>query len=417
MNLAQSIRLALRGLSANKLRAGLTMLGIIIGVGAVIALLSAGEGAQAVITEQIQGIGSNLIFVIPGQITQVGGQGGPTVRRTTPLTLEDAEAMANPLSNPSVLAVAPEIDRNAEVTYAGESTFSLIVGTTPEYSFVRNAVPIVGDFITAQHVNGTSRVAVLGYQVAEALFPQGDAIDATIRINRVPFRVLGVLEEKGGGGFGGGGGQDNIVIIPISTGQLRLFGGRYATSRGTRVDAIYVSAVDENSVDSAIEEITQLLRDRHDIQFGEDDFTVASQTDILGVLGQITNVLTIFLGSIAGISLLVGGIGIMNIMLVSVTERTREIGIRKAVGAKRSDILSQFLVESIILSVLGGAIGIGLGAVIAAIINSLDAFTTVVSPNAVLLAVGFSVAVGLFFGIYPATRAARLNPIDALRYE
>jgi len=413
MNIGESIRLALRSLSANKLRSGLTMLGIIIGVGAVIALLSVGEGAQAEITQQIQGIGSNLIFVLPGRITQAGPMGGRTsLGRINPLTMEDAEAIAEPRNCPSVLAVAPEINQSAEVTHGGESTYSRIIGTTPEYSFVRNLTLIEGDFISPQEVNASARVAVLGYAVAKELFSEGYAIDATIRINRIPFRVVGVLEERGGGIS-----EDNIVIVPITTAQSRLFGERYATSKGRRITMINVSAVDDNSVDSAIEEITQVLRGRHNIQYDEDDFTLVSQKDILGTLEQVTNVLTIFLGAIAAISLLVGGIGIMNIMLVSVTERTREIGIRKAVGAKRRDIMWQFLIESIILSILGGLIGIGLGAAIAAIVNSLGAFTTVVSAKAILLAVGFSVAVGLFFGIYPATRAARLNPIDALRYE
>ncbi|MBC7237555.1 MAG: FtsX-like permease family protein, partial [Chloroflexi bacterium] len=244
------------------------------------------------------------------------------------------------------------------------------------------------------------------------------ALGQTIRINKIPFQVIGVLEEKGGQAGFGGGSIDNQVIVPLSTAQQRLFSSRTTTSAGRRIDFINISAVDEQSIDLAIDEISWTLRQRHNILLGaEDDFTVASQKDILGVFDQITSVLTIFLGAIAGISLLVGGIGIMNIMLVSVTERTREIGIRKAVGAKRSDILWQFLIESMVLSVIGGVIGIGFGWGVSALVNTLDAFTTFVSSEAVILAVGFSMFVGLFFGIYPASRASNLNPIEALRYE
>jgi len=261
-------------------------------------------------------------------------------------------------------------------------------------------------------------VALLGAQTAKDLFGLADlALDQTIRINRVPFRVIGVMEEKGGAGPGGFGNRDSFVLVPLSTAAHRLYPGRYLTASGMRVDTLYVSAIDEASMDAAIQEITWVLRDRHNIEFEEDDFTVASQEEILSVFNEITRYLTIFLGAIAGISLLVGGIGIMNIMLVSVTERTREIGIRKAVGAKRRDILWQFLIESVVLSVVGGGLGIAMGWAMATVVNSLDAFTTVVSGQAVLLAVSFSVVVGLFFGIYPASRAANLDPIEALRYE
>ncbi|MBM3188621.1 MAG: FtsX-like permease family protein [Chloroflexi bacterium] len=415
MSISESLIIALRSLAANKLRAALTMLGIIIGTGAVIALISVGQGAQQAITEQIQSIGSNLIFVFPGQF---GGGGPQSIRRSSPLTRQDARALIESPDSVHIAAVAPEVNRQVTVTYRGESVSVLITGATPEYQYVRNFRPEMGDFLTLADESSAARVAVLGAQTADDLFGAPEfALDETIRINQVPFRVIGVLERKGGQGAFGGGSRDSLIIIPLSTLQQRLFAIRYAGTQAQQVDLINVSATDETSIDQAVEEIKWILRQRRNIAFGEDDFTVASQEDILGVFNQITNYLTIFLGAIAGISLVVGGIGIMNIMLVSVTERTREIGIRKAVGAKRSHILWQFLIEAIVLSIIGGLIGIAFGWGVAALVNTLDAFTTFVSPQAVILAVSFSMAVGLFFGIYPASRAANLNPIDALRYE
>ena len=414
MSITESIRMALRSLGANKLRAGLTMLGIIIGTGAVIALISVGQGAQVAITQQVQSIGSNLIFVFAGRFDQSSGP--QNVRSSEPLTLKDAEAL-DPSRTEYIAAVAPQIERTASVTFRSESVSVTVTGTTPEFRTVRSFEPEYGEFFTASDVSAVARVAVLGADTAESLFgaPE-DALQQTIRINRIPFQVVAVLAKKGGQGFGGGS-RDNLVIIPITTAQRRLFASRQGSEGEPRIDIINVSAIDEASINPAIDEITWILRDERKIQFEEDDFTVTSQQDILGVFNQITNVLTIFLGAIAGISLLVGGIGIMNIMLVSVTERTREIGTRKAVGAKRRDILSQFLIESVVLSVLGGTVGIGMGWGIAELVNTLGAFTTRVSPQAVILAFGFSLFVGLFFGIYPASRASNLNPIDALRYE
>ncbi|MEA3407739.1 MAG: ABC transporter permease [Chloroflexota bacterium] len=413
MKLITSLRISLRSLGANKMRSGLTMLGIIIGTGAVIGLLSVGQGAQVAITEQIESIGANLIFIFPGQIEAGTGM----VSNPAPLTREDAEAIADPARTRYVADVAPEVDRTATVTYRGESSDVLIVGTTSSYEVVRNFDTQLGRFFTAGEEAASARVAVMGWETAGDLFARPElALEETIRINRVPFKVIGILEEKGGRGFGGRS-RDDLIVVPLSTFQARLFSGRFVSERGQRVDLINVSAIDGNGVDQAVEEITWLLRERHNIKYGEDDFTVASQEDILGIFGQITSIFTIFLGAIAGISLLVGGIGIMNIMLVSVTERTREIGIRKAVGAKRSDILWQFLVESVVLSIIGGVVGIGFGWAVSMAVNTSDLLTTYVSPRAVLLAVSFSMAVGLFFGIYPASRAANLNPIEALRYE
>ena len=421
MSVYESIRVALQGLAANKLRSSLTMLGIVIGVGAVIALLALGEGTQAAITEEIQGIGSNLIYIMPG--SEQGHGPGATRSVADTLTLADAEAIAAP-GNPSagsgprvpgVLAVAPEFNNNADVVYGSESVNATITGTTPDYPLVRSSSPETGEFFTEQHNTTMARVAVLGHQAAEDLFGGSDPLGRTVKINRVHFRVIGVMEEKGGGM---GGSADNTVFIPISTAQRKLFGGRATSGTSWKVSSINVAVVSEDYMDPATDEITLLLRQQHKIQPGDDDdFSVMSQEDILSMAEQVTGILTIFLGAIAAISLLVGGIGIMNIMLVSVTERTREIGIRKAVGAKRRDILMQFLVEAVVLSVIGGLLGILLGAGIAILVEQSGLMTTVVSTESVLLATGFSVAVGLFFGIYPSMRAARLHPIEALRYE
>ena len=413
MNVIESVRLAVHGLSANKMRSGLTMLGIIIGVGAVIALLSIGQGAQKAITEQIQGIGSNLIFVMPGTFTQGGASFG--MGTLASLTLEDAEAIADPLNCPDAAAVAPQLTRNAQVVYRNRNANVSVVGTTPEYTFVRKVEVDQGLFFNAQELASSARVAVLGSGLAVDLFDVESPVGQMIYINRIPFRVMGVLVERGGPG--GGGAIDNSAFVPISTARARLFGSTTARGGGRAVSLINVSAISEKRVDAVIEQITEVLRRRHKIQYQEDDFTVASQKDILGVLNQVTDILTIFLGAIAAISLLVGGIGIMNIMLVSVTERTREIGIRKAVGAKRRDIMVQFLIEAMVLGIIGGVIGIGFGAVAAAAVNATGVLVTSLSIQAVTLAVTFSVAVGLFFGLYPATRAASLNPIEALRYE
>jgi putative ABC transport system permease protein len=417
MRVTEQFRMALRALAVNKLRSVLTMLGIIIGVGAVITLLSAGEGVQRLIEDQLQSIGTNILFVVPGNLSSSQMQQGRDLDLT--LSLADAEAIADPFNVPDMAKVAPEIMGSADVSY-GKSTLSLNVsGVTPAYEEVRNFPVDYGNFISELDMNSGARVAVLGSKVAERLYgADGYAIGTTIKIKNVPFKVIGVLESKGGTG-GPGGDQDETVLVPLSTAHQRLF-PRYHNSRGQPlVTVIYVQVAAEERMEAAAAEISDLLRDRHDIQFkDDDDFSVINQKDLLAIFGQITGVLTIFLGAIAGISLLVGGIGIMNIMLVSVTERTREIGLRKAVGAKRKHILVQFLIESVVLALIGGAIGILLGAAGVMLISQLqDSLKAVVSPQSVVLATGFSAAVGLFFGIYPATRAARLNPIDALRYE
>jgi putative ABC transport system permease protein len=416
MNVAESIRVALGGLAANKLRSILTMLGIIIGVGAVIALLSIGQGAGAAITSQIQDIGSNLIIVIPGSVEEGGGGPARALGTAPSLTLEDAYALADPRNVPHAAGVAPILQRRGQVIYAGNNVNTDIIGVTPSYQQVRNWDLARGRFITQTDMDTLARVAVLGKLPADKLFDGADPIGEVIRIQQVPFRVVGVLTERGGGGFFGFT-EDDRIMVPVTTAQSRLLGARSVRGGEHLVTVINVSATSEADIDRAIEEITLTLRRRHNIEFGDDDFTLFTQQDLLGAFTQITTILTLFLAAIAAISLLVGGIGIMNIMLVSVTERTREIGIRKAVGAKRRDILVQFLIEAIVLSVIGGVIGILLGAGIAQIVNSFDVITTVVSLQAIALAVGFSIAVGVFFGIYPAWRAAQLNPIEALRYE
>ncbi|MFZ2361382.1 MAG: ABC transporter permease [Anaerolineae bacterium] len=418
MNLVESLRVAMRGLAANKLRAVLTMLGIIIGVGAVITLLSVGRGVENLIREQLQGAGTNLLFVVPVNLNESSGGGPPGMRSFEPsLTRGDLEALNDPFNVPDVVKTAPEVNTMAEVTHLKNTLNLQVSGVTYDYQDVRNARVAEGSFISDQDVAVRSRVVVLGVRAMERLFSTDEyAVGRTIKINNIPFEVIGVMEEKGGGAFGS---EDDLVYVPLTTMQERLL-PNLRNSRGEPLlSVIYTQVVSEDRMDAARQQIEEVLRQRHNIQFrGEDDFTVINQADLVAIFGQITGVITLFLGAIAAISLLVGGIGIMNIMLVSVTERTREIGIRKAVGARRQDILLQFLIEAMVLSLIGGLVGIGLGWAGAVLISNLqDNLTAVVTPQSVLLATGFSLAVGLFFGIYPATRAAGLNPIDALRYE
>jgi putative ABC transport system permease protein len=416
MRFVENLRMALRSLLAQKLRTLLTMLGIIIGTGAVIGLVSVGRGAQASIASQIQGLGSNLIFVFPGNFTT------PANIRAIPrdkLTLKDAEAIADLALTGVVAGVAPKTSVAGFLVYQGTNVAQRVLGTTPEYEAVDNREVEYGLFFSKTELDSATRVVVLGAQTAQTLFGDAEsAVGQSLRLNKLPFVVVGVFKEIGGMDYLGP--RDNAAVIPITT-LIRVFKSDHAVADSSnRVDIIDVSADDARSIDAAIAKIQILLRERHRIKSNApDDFTVASQKDILGILTQITDILTLFLSVIAGISLLVGGIGIMNIMLVSVTERTREIGIRKAVGAKRSDILMQFLVESVVLSFSGGALGIGFGWLISFVINQIagSTFHSVLTPSAVLMSFGFSVFVGLFFGIYPASQAARLNPIDALRSE
>ena len=414
MKLTENFRMALGALIANKLRALLTMLGIIIGVAAVITLVSVGRGVEGVVLSEFEGLGNNLLFVFPGDAGP--GQQGPLRSGGGGLTDEDVVALADPLRVPDVLRVVPIYERPAIVVNGREDARTTITGTTVEYTAVRNFNPVAGSFFQEQDIAQSARVAVLGQTVYENLFPDGGSpIGENIRINNVNFRVIGLMEEKGGSGFND---QDDVIFVPISTAQRRLFPARRPDGQ-LRVDFILAELIDETRQDAAITEISLVLREQHNISFeDEDDFTVLSQDELVGALSQITGVLTIFLGVIAGISLLVGGIGIMNIMLVSVTERTREIGLRKAVGAKQRDILWQFLVEAMVLAMVGGVIGLALGAGGSFLISNFsDSLQPTLAWDSVALAIVFSAAVGLFFGIFPASRAARLNPIDALRYE
>ncbi len=409
MNLSQVVIEALESISSNKLRSGLTVLGIVIGVAAVIAMLAVGNGAQDSITGSISGIGTNLLFVFQGNQSE-------SVRNPQPLTLQDADALADPFAAPSVQAVSPVLQTNDEVSYGGEVTTTSIVGALPSYFPVRNLAVTEGELITEDQILGRASVALIGPDTADKLFGRKQGlVGETIRIAGQPFRIIGVLESKGGGSFGS---EDDRVIIPLTSAQTRL------VRRGSRdeVDIIFVQAVSAEQVPSASQEVTDILSQRHRTEIGAPDFTVFSQQDFLSTAATITGVLTIFLGGIAAISLLVGGIGIMNIMLVSVTERTREIGLRKALGARRRDILIQFLAESSLLSLIGGLIGILFGWLIAEIVGKVavasgTAFFPRVGLDSILMATIFSAAVGLFFGIYPANRAAGLEPVEALRYE
>jgi putative ABC transport system permease protein len=418
MTFTQALLEAIESLNGNKMRSGLTVLGIVIGVAAVIAMLAIGNGAQASITGSISSIGTNLLFVFRGSPDQ-GGQGGPgggSGNNDRPLTLADAAAIADPFAAPSVESVAPVIQGNGTITFAGESSTTTISGVTPDYSLVRNLELAEGEFINEEHMNGQMSVVVLGPEAADAVFGRHDGIvGETIRMEGQPFRVIGVLVAKGGGAFGS---EDNSAYIPFTTAQARLI----KHSSRDEIDVLYVQATTAESVPQASDEIANILRQRHRTPIGDDDFTVFTQQDFLQTFETITGVLTIFLGGIAGISLLVGGIGIMNIMLVSVTERTREIGLRKALGARKKDILLQFLTESSLLSLIGGFIGILFGWLIAFAVGKVatatgNNFTPIVGTDAILLSTSFSAIIGLFFGIYPASRAANLEPVEALRYE
>ena len=403
------LRSALSSLGANKLRTGLALLGIVIGVAAVIGAMAVGRGAQEAITSRIQSLGTNLLFVRPEASGQAQGL-------ASTLTLDDAYALLDPVSAPSVAAVAPELSTTGQIVAGRENTFAQVIGVTPEYQFVRSNSVGSGQFISAAHVGNVSEVAVLGSQVAEDLFGFRDPVGQNVRINRRQFAVVGVLESQGGSVLGN---LDNQVLVPITTAYYRLASQR-TTQGSITVQAVNVQVESADIMDDAIQQIATVLRLRHRVT-GEDDFTVTNQQEIIETLEETQETFVILLGAIAGISLLVGGIGIMNIMLVSVTERTREIGIRKAVGAKRRDILYQFVSEATLLSFGGGVAGAVLGVTLSRLLDGRNlggqTFDTAVSGDITVLALAVAAAIGLFFGIYPAVRASRLHPIEALRYE
>lgn len=405
MKMLNIILSAFRALQRNKMRSFLTMLGIIIGVGAVIAMLAIGQGAEISVKNQIAALGSNVLIVFPGSQQQGGIRGGAGTMTT--LTEDDATAIGKEC--PDVAYVSPGARANGQVIAGDMNWATSIEGGSADYLNIRQWSLADGDFFTDADIKTAAKVCVLGKTVVDNLFPDASPVDQTIRIRNVPFKVIGVLTKKGQNAMGQD--QDDIIIAPYTTVLKRL-------SRFPFLRQILVSATSANTMTQAQNQITELLRVRHKlVQNDADDFTIRNQTDIATMATATTEILTILLASIASVSLIVGGIGIMNIMLVSVTERTREIGIRMSIGARGKDILTQFLIEALVLSLLGGILGIFFGVTGSAIISKIAKWPTIITPFSIILSFGFSFAIGIFFGYYPARKAAMLNPIDALRYE
>jgi putative ABC transport system permease protein len=410
MQFSETLRIAISSLLVNRLRSILTTLGIIIGVGAVIGLVSLGRAVEDFIASEFSDLGSNILEVRSSR------PNSPTRVRVDPLTTIEADALSNPIIAPSIANVAQSYSLGGTVRLGTELIAPPLQGVSANYAELRSWSVLLGDFITLDDVESAGRVAVLGLDVVESLFGQRtfNPVGQIIRINDRPFTVVGVMTERGGTFVS----EDNVVLIPISTAQTRLANAR-ARDGGQIVSTIYVEVINEDLVPQATSEIENYLNEKHGIVFAdEQDYTISSSADLLETINQLSGTLTIFLVLIASVSLLVGGIGIMNIMLVSVTERTREIGLRKSVGARSRDILSQFLIESTLLSLLGGILGIAVGWLASTIGTALiPDLTITLSLDAVILAVGVSTLVGVFFGYYPANRAANMKPIDALRFE
>lgn len=405
MGIFDIFEIALNSLTRNKIRSFLTMLGIIIGVGAVIAMMAVGTGAQENIKKQIASLGTNVILIFPGSFNQGGVRSGTG----TSASLSPEDLIAIQTQCPSVSLATPSVRDGAQIVYQEQNWRAGVIGATPEYFIIRSWPVSSGQYFTDADVRAAAKVCVIGQTIADNLFKDADPVGSIIRIKKMPFKIVGVLSVKGQSAQGSD--QDDIIIAPYTTVQKKMTGQTYLGS-------ILASAVNEEAMQDAQNQITELLRVRHKLQpWDENDFTVRSQTEIATAAQSTSQVLTILLASIASISLIVGGIGIMNIMLVSVTERTKEIGIRMAIGATGKNILMQFLIEAVVLSLLGGLIGVILGVLASNLISVLAGWTTHVSPVSVILAFAFSAAVGIFFGLYPARKAAQLNPIDALRYE
>jgi putative ABC transport system permease protein len=406
MNLKNLLKIAARALVRNKLRAFLTMLGIIIGVASVIAMLAIGEGAKRNIRDEMSSMGTNLIMIMPNMQQRGGVSLGASSSMVLKMT--DVDALRNEAT--ALSEVSPQVSANGQVIYGNQNTRTTVYGVSEEYLAIRKLTIESGRIFNSTEVRGMSKVCLLGQTVVENLFGEGsDPVGLSIRIKNLPFLIIGVLEDKGESGMGQD--QDDLILAPYTTVQRRLAAIDY-------INGIYASAVTEEKSAQAIEEVTEILRRTHKLKESEeDDFRVMSQSELMETVSSITDILTYLLGAIAGISLLVGGIGIMNIMFVSVTERTREIGLRMSIGGRGQDILRQFLVESIILSILGGALGVIFGYLIAKGAGSLMDSPTVITSQSVILAFAVCFAIGVFFGWYPARKAASLNPIDALRYE
>ncbi len=405
MLFSESFQMALTSLYANKMRSLLTMLGIIIGVGAVIALVSVGMGVRSNVTSSIASLGSNMLIVSPGSSNRGGVRGAAGSMQT--LKYDDAKAIKDKIKN--IDYVSPSVSSSYQVVYGNNNWNTSVQGVTPEFMSIRSLSIGYGSFVSTDDMNKRNRVAVIGTTVASNLFAKDNPVGKNIRINNQPYKVIGLLESKGQSSVGQD--QDDVIYIPLTTAQERMLGITY-------VQSINVQVSSQEKMEQVQAEIENLLRSRHHIVAGkDDDFHVRNLTSLMETVSQSTSMLTLLLGAIAGISLIVGGIGIMNIMMVSVTERTREIGIRKALGATFMNIMTQFLIESMVIGIIGGIIGIVFGCAASKIIAQLGDFTTVITITPIIISFLFAVGIGLFFGIYPARKAAKLDPIEALRYE